>query len=527
MFASLSPLPSSVSRNASAPNELSKCDAVKQQKPLIMVSASTGSIAPLPSARESEPEAVGCWTKFTRRIRRAFTRDRQTYKPIKVAKRALDTDPSYTGHALKFDWNRFAFGQRGDKVSKIGGGGNGYVISGVLLGDDAPVGDQDKQLSPHYVLKKGVAIDLETAMESLERVGEFGYAPDGYEDLVVMQHKGVSLVSLMTANPLPSAVAGCMMRPVLEQIAALHQKKLLHGDVKPDNIVVDRTGNTALVDFDDVSHPIYTDNGKDIYRQECVTFLYSGPEAYVREDPAFWRNPVRISCPAFVSNKVDIWGFGHSLACMVLGANPNFLDESNYFEPRFDEDAYNLFTTYLKKQTTISQEVKDVILACMALDPDKRPSAEELLNSFALFQDKDPSLMGAMELTITHHKQFECLKAAELALEKAVNSQVQPSEIRLLKANLSRVQATVLKLQSLLEMQQKSSIPGARMDYARPGDDGDQGTPASPLVSSGYIASRPNLIRSDVVASGFGNSPLAAQGGVGSSSSLKSENTKL
>ena len=494
--------------------ESAQIDPSQKLKPMVMVSVVTGSEVLVPSAGAPESEvATGCWTRFTQRIRRMFNYDRQNNKPIKIAKRALDTDPERTGRTMHFDWSRFALGRRGDGIMKTGAGSYGAVYSGIMIGNSAPTGDQDKQLSHQYVLKKGDHFEADAALKNLELIGEFGFTPADHDTVLVMRHRGEPVDYLVSStNPLPANIAAGIMRPALAQIAALHQSNLIHGDIKPANILIDHTGQSRLVDVDDLRAPESCVDGKNIYRQRTKTLLCCGPESF--------------GFRADVSDRVDIWGFGYSLACLIIGKYPGLMgdDESPY---RFNKEKHHRFVTWLGNQTTIPSEAKEVILACMDLDQDKRPSARELLDNFALFREKDYSLMGAMELTNAHREQFECLKDAELALERGVNNLARADEMRALEARVSAAQATVKMLQTLLERQQKSSILGARMAYEWPG--GDRGAPGRHSVVNGSIALRPNLIRSGGAAADLDDAPMtpSAQSHVAPSSDSEFEDTWL
>ena len=65
--------------------------------------------------------------------------------------------------------------------------------------------------------------------------------------------------------------------------------------------------------------------------------------------------------------------------------------------PKLNEASYGKMIADIKKQESISQECKDVLLACLAYNPGDRPTAEQLLR-FPFFRDKELHEMSYMEL---------------------------------------------------------------------------------------------------------------------------------
>ena len=70
---------------------------------------------------------------------------------------------------------------------------------------------------------------------------------DGY--LVFEYVEGRSLKELVRENPLDVAEAGRILGQVAEGLAAAHQAGIVHRDVKPQNILIDRQGHAKITDF--------------------------------------------------------------------------------------------------------------------------------------------------------------------------------------------------------------------------------------------------------------------------------------
>src|SRR6201999_4340796 len=77
---------------------------------------------------------------------------------------------------------------------------------------------------------------------------------------------------------LKPAIAVAIMRECLAGLAALHRQEIVHGDVKPSNIMVKRTGNAKIIDIGSAL------NLNDMPQQKTCTPQYAAPEMLDREE---------------------------------------------------------------------------------------------------------------------------------------------------------------------------------------------------------------------------------------------------
>lgn len=91
------------------------------------------------------------------------------------------------------------------------------------------------------------------------------------------------------------------MKQLLEGVSYLHSHRILHRDLKPQNLLLDREGHIKLADFGlsrSFSLPTRT------YTHEVVTLWYRAPELLLGS--------------RIYSTAIDIWSLGCILAEMIL-----------------------------------------------------------------------------------------------------------------------------------------------------------------------------------------------------------------
>lgn len=144
---------------------------------------------------------------------------------------------------------------------------------------------------------------------------------------------------------------------VLHGLAHIHNKRMVHRDIKPHNLLTNRQGEVKISDFG-LARTL-NDNSSST-KTFVGTLLYMAPE--------------RIGGGNY-SYPADIWSFGLALISVALGRYP--LPTQDGF--------FGLVDSVSNEQClklpagSFSQECRSFIYQCLTIDPVERPSAEILL----------------------------------------------------------------------------------------------------------------------------------------------------
>ncbi|CAJ1034989.1 putative Protein kinase domain/Protein tyrosine kinase [Leishmania utingensis] len=146
-----------------------------------------------------------------------------------------------------------------------------------------------------------------------------------------------------------------LLRNVVEGLKFLHQKGIVHGDIKPQNVLVPDSGPCKIADF-----------GISRRATTTATSAIEGTPFYMA--PEATRGEVTAAC--------DIWSFGIMMAQVLTGRLPYDASVRDYYlvsQFMCNKDVERELHTPLEKAAL------DVFLACTQYDAAKRKTAKALL----------------------------------------------------------------------------------------------------------------------------------------------------
>ncbi len=164
---------------------------------------------------------------------------------------------------------------------------------------------------------------------------------------------------------LSEAKARVYVRQIAEGLEYMHGKKLVHRDVKPENIVLgDKDGSfVQLIDFG-----MTLRTGTHVSRV-CGSIPYTPPEiCNASDDAGFYVDP---SC--------DVWSVGVLLFCMLTGSFPweqATLSDPNYYEFVQWQSGVTLKPPNMWR--SFSPKLMELFNKLLAMDPENRCSVSEV-----------------------------------------------------------------------------------------------------------------------------------------------------
>ena len=147
-----------------------------------------------------------------------------------------------------------------------------------------------------------------------------------------------------------------LLTNMLSPLVYLESKNTAHGDIKPSNFLIDHWGRIKLTDFG---------LAQVVTNKNYLSYSFAGSLNYVSPEIAFAK--------PFDPFKSDVWAFGVMLYFMTTGAFP-------FKATSIQEMRKVLQTTMVCFPRSMNSLVKQVIMKCLQVKPELRPSFSELYN---------------------------------------------------------------------------------------------------------------------------------------------------
>jgi hypothetical protein len=185
---------------------------------------------------------------------------------------------------------------------------------------------------------------------------------EGQPYLAMQLIEGKRLDDLVLKGPMPERQAADLVVQALEALHVAHLAGILHRDIKPGNIMLDRAGTVRILDFGLASQ---VDRESRLTRTGNVV----GTPAYMSPEQASGQRDA-------VTRRSDVYSMGACLYELVTAFQPYTADNSVAVLRRIIDEP---LAAPSQLRPGLSRDLETVILVSMAKDPrDRYPNAEAM-----------------------------------------------------------------------------------------------------------------------------------------------------
>jgi len=281
-----------------------------------------------------------------------------------------------------------------EAIEILGFGGMGVVWKAVQLGTNREVAiklmrpGRTENLSSLKLFRQEVGLVSKLEHPNIARIYDSGIHRLDYFFAMELIH-GDDLLTYVKKNNLSQKQILQLIAKVCHAIAFAHQNGVIHGDLKPSNILVTPDGEPHVLDFG-----LATTRDNPLSRSgPAGTIAYMAPEQING-----WTLP-----------QTDVYGIGVILYEALAGRLPRNLPSSRI--GALDAVSKSLVASPRNFNKSISNELQKLVLKSLTPDPEHRyRSCEDLASDIALFLDCRPisacsySTFGYMKKHVRRHR---------------------------------------------------------------------------------------------------------------------------
>jgi len=202
-------------------------------------------------------------------------------------------------------------------LKEIGRGGMGVVFLAERADDSykqniaikiAPSFASDEE---HKYFQKERQILAQMQHPNIAMLFDGGATEDKRPYLVMEYVEGVSITQYCQEQQLSLRARLNLFLDACKAVSYAHSQLIVHGDIKPENILVNNQGQVKLLDFG-ISKILHTENTQQTRAFNNATLAYASPEQIRGER---------------ITTATDIYGLGALLFKLLTGRTPHLLDD--------------------------------------------------------------------------------------------------------------------------------------------------------------------------------------------------------
>ncbi|KAJ8020314.1 PAS domain-containing serine/threonine-protein kinase [Holothuria leucospilota] len=252
-------------------------------------------------------------------------------------------------------------------LQSIGKGAFGFVKMGKRKRDDisvvvkfirkSKIFQQNWSEDPKFgKLPLEIALLVKLGHPNIVKVLDF-YQNEEFFQMVMEKHgSGMDLFEFIDRQPnFDESLASYMFRQLVDAVAYLHSKSIVHRDIKDENVILDERFHIKLIDFGSAA---YFERGKR-FSTFCGTLEYCAPEV--------------IQGNKYEGPELEMWAMGVTLYTLVFGENPFF-------------DIEETIQASLKPPFPVSNELMQLIAWLLHPEPEHRLTLADMEDNVWLHQ---------------------------------------------------------------------------------------------------------------------------------------------
>ncbi|XP_020679185.1 serine/threonine-protein kinase GRIK1 [Dendrobium catenatum] len=156
------------------------------------------------------------------------------------------------------------------------------------------------------------------------------------------------------------------LRDIISGLSYLHAHGVIHGDIKPENLLVTKGGAVKIGDFS-ISHAF--EDANDLLWRSPGTPVFTAPECCIGLN--------------YHGKTADVWAVGVTLYCMIFGYCP-FIGES--LQETYDK----IVNSPLHISEDLDPELEELLRGLLCKDPSQRMTLESAARHPWLTRGTDP-----------------------------------------------------------------------------------------------------------------------------------------